>query len=136
MLAMSVNPLNDVALIDTDDFNLIGAVTDSETILYGNGMYVAVIDDMQSDIAQIKMYPNPVVNTATVKLSFNSPVLGSVDYQVLASNGQVVGAGSTNMGANMSFTVSVNEMNLVSGAYFLRIDAGNAVKLVPFLVQK
>ena len=91
-------------------------------IAYGNGTCPVGINEVQNNLTNVSVVPNPFNTTATV--TFNSDVEGGFMVKMMNLLGEVVATKSVNVthGTN---TVDIERNNLSSGVYILSISNGN-----------
>ena len=108
---------------------------------YGRGIFrcenykrefTSVPETTSIDNVNVSIYPNPVVNQATV--SFELKESGNVSYQVFDMTGRMVM--NQNMGriAEGEHQININAENLSSGSYILRLNQGAKNETVKFMV--
>lgn len=135
-LPLSSADIIDIAELNKDGNHLIAALTQGETVIYANGLFVSVLDNLNSDFERVSLYPNPVRSTATVEIEMRKDV-GNIHWQVITSSGRVAGKGIVKSGISNSFDIEADALNLSSGTYYLRMVSGNnSVRMVPFTVVK
>ncbi len=113
------------------------------TSAYGNNMYlddinivsssVTDVEEVQAEVAEIKIMPNPVSNNMTVQ--FTTLTEEDVNINVVNTLGQNMlnVANGTFKGLN---NVQVNTSDLVSGVYFLNINSVKGTSTKRFVVEK
>ena len=91
-------------------------------IQYGSGVCVSGITEVQNNLTNVSVVPNPFSKTAQV--TFNSDVEGGFMVKMMNLLGEVVTTKSisVNHGTN---TVEIERNNLSSGVYILSISNGN-----------
>jgi hypothetical protein len=137
VLPMTGDFLNDFAEFTKDEKQYIAGITDGSTVIYANGLYVAVIDDIESDFDAVSMYPNPVSENANVKVDLRNGEYSDITWQIFTVSGEVAGTGNISGAGNIEFNISASELNLNSGAYFLRLNSnGKSMHMIPFTVVK
>jgi hypothetical protein len=84
------------------------------------------------DNVNVSIYPNPVVNQATV--SFELKESGNVSYQVFDMTGRMVMNQNLGRVAEGEHQVNINAENLSAGSYILRLSQGAKTNAVKFMV--
>ena len=108
---------------------------------YGRGVFrcenykkefASVPETTSIDNVNVSIFPNPVVNQATV--SFELKESGNVSYQVFDMSGRMVM--NQNMGrvAEGEHQITINAENLSAGSYILRLSQGAKNETVKFMV--
>ncbi len=82
--------------------------------------------------SKVSMYPNPVREEAMVSFELNDNA--TVSYQVYDMNGRMVKMETLGSYGQGKHEVNVSMSNLASGAYLLRLNAGNSTSSVKFMV--
>lgn len=89
---------------------------------------------VKNNISEIKIYPNPVVNTAN--LTFNMEQANDVEVNVFDISGRQVNTfqyNNINTGTN---TITFNVRNLTKGTYIVKLNVGSKVMTSKFVIVK
>lgn len=94
-------------------------------------------EDIQENISSVKslemnVYPNPVVNEATI--SFNVEETTNVSYQIYDLSGRMVQNATLGTYGQGSHTANFNVNNLTSGTYIIKVQAGTISNTSKILV--
>ena len=108
---------------------------------YGRGVFrcenykkefTSVPETTSVDNVNVSIYPNPVVNQAT--LSFELKEGANVSYQVFDMTGRMVMSQNLGCVAEGEHQVTINAENLSAGSYILRLSQGAKTNAVKFMV--
>ena len=80
----------------------------------------------------MNVYPNPVVNEATI--SFNVEETTNVSYQIYDLSGRMVQNATLGTYGQGSHTANFNVNNLTSGTYIIKVQAGTISNTSKILV--
>jgi hypothetical protein len=83
-----------------------------------------VIDELASAIA-FQVFPNPVSGISKIRVRLNAPQTITID--VLDMTGRQVAVVADHVPAQQADLISLEQLNLQNGIYFLRIEGENAV---------
>jgi hypothetical protein len=120
-----------------DNYGVIYAAT------YGRGIFRAgdvIIGTDENEVvigaavSPVSVYPNPVVNSANVKVYLNE--LSDVQIQVFDMSGRLVQSVTRNDLQKGNNTVRLNVSDLNKGTYIVKIMAGNVVGTSKFVIVK
>lgn len=102
-----------------------------ETIWFTDGTSSAF--SLSKNIADLKIYPNPVVGEATV--TFTNPEGAEVTAEVMDLTGKVVKTVDLGYHSVGEQSIRLNATDLESGIYFIKLNAGEFTTTRKFTVQ-
>ncbi|SFE92743.1 Por secretion system C-terminal sorting domain-containing protein [Chitinophaga sp. CF118] len=108
----------------TDTYN--NTATDDVTIIVGSKTGVVT-----QSLSTIKLYPNPVVSTLTLKLTLATET--DIIVNIFNSNG--VANGTYYLGPITTIQKDINVSNLVSGTYLLQVTDGKTMNLTSKFIK-
>ena len=85
-----------------------------------------------NSVAQVNVYPNPARGNS--QFTFDMSQNGNVSYQIYDLSGRMVSSYDLGYYTQGNHTVNFNVEDLTSGAYIIRLQAGNKVNTGKFLV--
>jgi hypothetical protein len=111
------------------------------------GFFVAAKAEPQSDVGLtdskpnfkiLSVFPTPLVNSGTIKVSVMSPANTGYSYTIFDNLGREVAYGSTRQQLSFgSNTISIRELDgLPTGSYLFRMKAAGSADAIPFQVIK
>jgi len=128
----------EIALFDFDFASI--PVEDAANIMFDTTVWLTIDQDasgIPAPITSLSLYPNPVSNTLHISYkSVNTPKINP-EYTIYNIKGQKITSGNLSP-RNASFTkeVSLSNLNLSSGVYFVRVKDQNYTKTSKIMILK
>lgn len=119
------------------NYGMIYAATHGRGVFREESFKEVGIDNpiiVKNNISEIKIYPNPVVNTAN--LTFNVKQKNNVELNIFDINGRQVGTyhyNDINTGSN---TITFDVSHFIKGTYIVKLNDGTRITTSKFVIAK
>jgi hypothetical protein len=120
-----------------ENYGMIYAATHGRGIFREESFKEVGIDNpviVKNNISEIKIYPNPVVNTAN--LTFKTDQAKDVEIDIFDINGRQLGTYQYNNINTGSNTITLDVKNFTKGTYIVKLNDGSRILTSKFIVVK